>query len=248
MNYYVMTDVGCKRASNQDAFCRGRLANGAEFLVICDGMGGHRGGNLASEIAVRAFYEILSEQLTPTLRPKDLKSILAATVARVSLLIAQTASAHPEYAGMGSTVVLAVRCGKKICIAHVGDSRAYRLRAGTLKRLTKDHSLVQDLIDRGEITPEEGETHPHRNVITRTLGYAEDSEPEISVIDVREGDVFLLCSDGLTVTVRDGELESLINSTAPGDLCTRLVATALERGGPDNVTVGVLFEEEREDR
>ena len=143
-------------------------------------------------------------------------------------------------------MVLAVRCGKKLCVAHVGDSRAYLYRAGKLRRLTRDHSLVQDLIDRGEITPEEGETHPHRNVITRTLGYAEDSEPEIMISDIKPADRFLLCSDGLTVTVRDGELEEILNTTPCEDLTEVLVSRALAGGGPDNITVGILYEEERE--
>ena len=105
---------------------------------------------------------------------------------------------------------------------------------------------MQDLIDRGEITPEEGETHPHRNVITRTLGYAEDSEPEIMISDIKPADRFLLCSDGLTVTVRDGELEEILNTTPCEDLTEVLVSRALAGGGPDNITVGILYEEERE--
>lgn len=240
-----MTDVGRRRASNQDSFCCARLANGAEFMVLCDGMGGHRGGNIASELAVRSFHELLSERLAPNLRPKDLKSLLAGAVATVSAIIATVAEENPEVSGMGSTVVLAARCGKKICIVHVGDSRAYLWRGGKLQRLTKDHSLVQELIDRGEITPEEGETHPHRNVITRTLGYAEDSEPEISLYEVKEGDLFLLCTDGLTVTVREAELEELLKTVSCEELTERLVSRALAGGGPDNITVGVLFEEER---
>ena len=107
------------------------------------------------------------------------------------------------------------------------------------------HSLVQSLIDRGEITPEEGENHPHRNVITRALGSAEDCEPVISLCDVKAGDLFLLCSDGLTVTVRDGELEEILKNTSFDTLTETLVTRALAGGGPDNITVGVLFEEEK---
>ncbi|MBO5222285.1 MAG: Stp1/IreP family PP2C-type Ser/Thr phosphatase [Clostridia bacterium] len=246
MKFYVMTDVGRKRASNQDAFCCARLDNGVEFVVLCDGMGGHRGGNVASEIAVRGFRELLAACMTPELRPKELKSLLSGIIVRVSRTIEATAEENPDFSGMGSTVVLAVRCGKKLCVAHVGDSRAYLYRAGKLRRLTRDHSLVQDLIDRGEITPEEGETHPHRNVITRTLGYAEDSEPEIMISDIKPADRFLLCSDGLTVTVRDGELEEILNTTPCEDLTEVLVSRALAGGGPDNITVGILYEEERE--
>lgn len=241
-----MTDVGRKRASNQDAFCQACLPSGVQFMVLCDGMGGHRGGNVASEIAVRAFYELLNDRLTQSIRPKELKTVLSGIIAKVSYLIYQTGVGAPEFAGMGSTVVLAVRCGKKICIAHVGDSRAYLYRDGKLRRLTKDHSLVQEMIDRGEISPEEGENHPHRNVITRTLGYADDSQPEILFSDVRHGDVFLLCSDGLTVPVRDCQLEELLRNNEPSRLAPVLVSRALEGGGPDNITVGILYEDESE--
>ncbi|MBP3299980.1 MAG: Stp1/IreP family PP2C-type Ser/Thr phosphatase [Clostridia bacterium] len=246
MKFYIKTDVGLRRATNQDAFCCARLSDGTEFTVLCDGMGGHRGGNLAAEIAVRGFREILGGQLHANLRPKDLKSILSGSIVRVSNLIADTARENSDFAGMGSTVVLAVRCGKKLCVAHVGDSRAYLFRSGKLQRLTKDHSLVQSLIDSGQITAEEGETHPHRNVITRVLGYSEDMLPEICISDVKPGDRFLLCTDGLTVTVRDGELEKILQENAPESLADLLVARALDAGGPDNVTVGLMVEEERE--
>ncbi len=109
-----MTDVGRKRASNQDAYCQARLGSDVQFMVLCDGMGGHRGGNVASEIAVRAFYELLTDRLTPSLRTKELKSILSDVIARVSLLIAKTGAESPEFSGMGSTVVLAIQWGKKI--------------------------------------------------------------------------------------------------------------------------------------
>lgn len=246
MKSYVMTDVGQKRSTNQDAYCQARLSSDVQFMVLCDGMGGHQGGNVASEIAVRAFYELLTYHLTPSLRTKELKSILSDVIARVSLLIAKTGDDSPELAGMGSTVVLAVRLGKKVCIAHVGDSRAYLYRGGKLRRLTKDHSLVQEMIDRGEISAEEGKVHPRRNVITRTLGYAEDSQPEIVFSDLRHGDIFLLCTDGLTVPVDDEMLTELLREHSPDCLVPVLISKALEGGGPDNITVGILQEEEKE--
>ncbi len=242
MKSYMMTDVGKKRATNQDAFCQGRLP-GVQFSVLCDGMGGHRGGNVAAEIAVRSFYELFSTRLHAGIRTKELKNVICGVISRVSRLIAETSAVTPDVAGMGSTVVLAVGTGEKICIAHVGDSRCYLFRNGTLRRLTKDHSLVQEMIDRKEITPEEGETHPHRNVITRALGYAEDSQPEIVFSDVKKGDIFLLCTDGLTVPVPESEIQRLFETTPPEQVAEILVKTALEGGGPDNVTVGILWEE-----
>lgn len=240
-----MTDIGRKRVSNQDAFCQGE-ASGCQFVVLCDGMGGHQGGNVAAEIAVQSFYELFTERLKNGMRTKDLKNLIAAIIAIVSSRIAEAAVQSPELAGMGSTVVLAVRSGKKICIAHVGDSRCYLFRNGKLRRLTKDHSLVQEMIDRGEISVEESVNHPHRNVITRTLGYPDDSLPEILFSDVKNGDLFLLCTDGLTVPVSDSELKELLATIPPSQLAPVLVSCALEGGGPDNITVGILSEEESE--
>ena len=240
-----MTDVGLKRPSNQDAFCQGEVS-GCQFVVVCDGMGGHQGGNVASEIAVQSFYELLTTRLHNGIRTKDLKNLIAAIIATVSSRIADAAAGSPDLAGMGSTVVLAVRCGKKVCIAHVGDSRCYLFRNGKLRRLTKDHSLVQEMVDRGEISVEESINHPYRNVITRTLGYTEDSLPEILLSAVKSGDLFLLCTDGLTVPVNDSELEEILTSVPPSRLAPVLVSRALEGGGPDNITVGILSEEESE--
>ena len=247
MKFDIMTDVGCRRASNQDAFCRGTLPNGVEFTVLCDGMGGHRGGNVASEIAVRAFHEILTTRLSGSFKTKDLKNILLGTVVRISLLIADVAEKFPEYAGMGTTLVAVLIRGRYATAVNVGDSRAYLFRNGRLTRLTKDHSLVQEMIDRGEITPEEGENHSQRNIITRTLGYAEDCQPEILLSDVRPGDLFLLCSDGLTVPVRDHVIADILTNTEKDRIARTLVSRALACGGPDNVTVGILYEEEREE-
>lgn len=242
MKSYLKTDVGLKRASNQDAFCQATLSD-VQFAVVCDGMGGHQGGNVASELAVRAFHEMLSSRLRSGLRTKELKNLISGIITRVSLLIAETAAASPDLAGMGSTVVMAVRMGEKMCIAHVGDSRCYLFRNGKLRRLTKDHSLVQELIDQKEISPEEGETHPGRNVITRALGYQDDSLADVGFSDVKKGDVYLLCTDGLTVPVPDSELQEILQTTPPDRLAEVLVGKALEGGGPDNITVGILWEE-----
>ncbi len=237
-----MTDVGLKRASNQDAFCQGSLP-GVQFAVVCDGMGGHRGGNVASELAVRAFYEMLSTRLHSELRTKELKNLISGIIVRVSLLISETAAENPDLAGMGSTVVLAVRLGEKLCIAHVGDSRCYLMRNGKLRQLTKDHSLVQEMIDRKEISSQEGQDHPQRNIITRVLGYTDDSQPEILFSDVKKGDLFLLCTDGLTVPVADDKIQEILQNTPIEQAAEVLIRTALEGGGPDNVTVGILWEE-----
>lgn len=244
MEFFAMTDVGLRRASNQDAFCLARSSSGMEFFVLCDGMGGHKGGNVASELAVSAFRQLLSSGFYPEEHSKELKTRVSSVISLVNTLICNAAAEHEELSGMGSTVVLAVHCGDKVCIAHVGDSRAYLLRDGTLTRLTKDHSLVQDLLDRGEITSDQAKVHPFRHVITRVLGSENpaDAEPELSVSDLREGDRFLLCSDGLTNVVDDSKIVQVLKESDPEDAVRVLTDLALDGGGPDNVTVGILYE------
>jgi protein phosphatase len=233
---YLKTDVGLKRASNQDAFCQATLSD-VQFAVVCDGMGGHQGGNVASELAVRAFHEMLSSRLRSGLRTKELKNLISGIITRVSLLIAETAAENPDLSGMGSTVVMAVRMGEKMCIAHVGDSRCYLFRNGKLRRLTKDHSLVQMMVDRGDLTPEQARSYPGKNMITRAVGTEAAVQCDLFHLAPEWEEILLLCTDGLTNLVEDQEIlfEIMYNEDRQA-CCRRLVDIALSRGAPDNVT------------
>jgi protein phosphatase len=227
--YAELTDTGRQRRSNEDAV----LATPPVF-VVADGMGGAQAGEVASQIAIQEFAGGLPDEGNPEQR-------LAAVARAANARIHELASSDRQRAGMGSTLIAAYVDGDGVAIAHVGDSRAYRWRDRRLERLTRDHSLVAMWIEQEEITEEEAEEHPQRSVITRALGPEPSVEVETQTSPARSGDVFLLCSDGLTSMIPDPELSELIAAGGTlAQIADRLVAEANERGGRDNITV-VLF-------
>ena len=237
MRYAALTDVGMLRRNNEDSF----HADGRIFAVA-DGMGGHRAGEVASAMAVEAFVRYAKENasLEPLRRMEQ--GIRAANDLLVSM-----ARRDPDLAGMGTTFTAVVVEGG-VYLGHVGDSRAYLMRDGSLRRLTRDHSLVEKMLREGSLTREEAQAHPGRNVILRALGVSPEVEVDLARVEVLPGDLILLCSDGLSVSVEDGELETLLRRV--GDLeegCRRLVEVSNARGGVDNVTVILVRLEEGDD-
>ena len=208
---------------------------GAVF-VVADGMGGHRGGEIASRIAVRtilAFYTADSSG--------DRSQALARAFYEANQTIIQEAVSDSTLFGMGTTcTALAIQAGRAY-LAHVGDSRCYMLRKGKIRQVTSDHSIVGEMVRSGIISDEDARTHPKRNVITRSLG----AQPEVSTetpesIELQKGDTFLLCSDGLTTYLSDIDLSVVLATHAPEDACKKLVKMANEQGGRDNITVQVV--------
>jgi len=228
---------GKVREDNQDAFGWFSLAR-AELLVVADGMGGGTGGKVAADTAVGVIHSHFAAAVGPV------GAALHGAVAAAHATVIARAAAEPALAGMGATaVVLAVRDGLAY-LAHVGDSRAYLFRQGTLTRLTRDHSRVQDLMDQGVIPASEAESHPEAHVITRCIGCASACEADIrpDPIIIQPGDLFMLCTDGLTGLIPDREIAGLLAGGRGGadQLCRDLVQAALQRGGHDNVTVQVF--------
>jgi protein phosphatase len=222
------SDPGLKRATNQD-----RLLAEAPLFVVADGMGGHQGGEMAASLAIEVFREHGALYCE-----KDVEAGLRALVHEANDRVYAKAQSSLEYRGMGTTVVAALVHDDAVTLAHVGDSRAYRLRAGELEQLTKDHSYVQELVELGAITPEDAERHPHSSMITRALGTREGVEADIAHHQARDHDVFLLCSDGLTKMVSEDEIKQTLAGAAQlDDASERLIAAANEHGGEDNVTV-----------
>jgi PPM family protein phosphatase len=225
-----VTDAGRKRRRNEDAY-----VVEPPLFAVADGMGGAQAGEVASRLAVAAFREFHeADELEPAER-------VTAIIREANRRIYERAREDAKASGMGTTVTAALLAGTAIAIGHVGDSRAYRLRDGRLEQLTEDHSLVADLVRSGRLTQEEADTHPQRSVITRALG----TDPEVDVdsfdVAVEPGDVFLLCSDGLTTMVDDDEIVRIVTEAKDlDDAAKRLVKAANRRGGEDNVTV-VLF-------
>jgi protein phosphatase len=223
------THTGRVRDNNEDSFVVDeRLA----LFAVADGMGGHRGGEVASKTAVEALRAAVAGGRT-----------IDDAVRLANDAVIEKAAQDPEQlAGMGTTMTAAVPVGgSTLLIGHVGDSRAYLLRDGTLELRTQDHSLVEELVREGRLTPEQAESHPQRAIVTRALGVDEEVEVDLYTIDVRTGDRVLLCSDGLTTMLRDREVERIARGVDDPQRCAEdLVNAAVEAGGEDNVTVVVL--------
>ncbi|MDP9362038.1 MAG: Stp1/IreP family PP2C-type Ser/Thr phosphatase [Acidobacteriota bacterium] len=240
---YGLTHVGRQRQHNEDSFL---VADEAKLFLVADGMGGHAAGEIASRIAVDSISEFIvhtkeddgtwphayDEHYTRTTN----RLMAALRMANTRVLEAMRKDARLR--GMGTTVVACMADGDKMSVAHVGDSRAYMIRNGKISRITSDHSWVFEQVKAGMLTEAEAEKHPLRNVITRALGGALSVNPDASEIDSRPGDVYLLCSDGLTGMVPEEEILKLVTANAD-DLekaCRELIDMANERGGLDNVT------------
>lgn len=222
------TDVGCVREHNEDS-----LIVAPPLYVVCDGMGGHAAGEVASEIAVNVIA-----QRAPAFPDAE---ALGQAVEEANLAIIQGAHEGVGRAGMGCTCTAAMLENERLIIAQVGDSRAYLMHQGHLQQLTRDHSLVADLIESGQITPAEARVHPQRSVITRALGSDPRTQPDLFEINVETGDRLLLCSDGLSSMIEDHEIEDILNHTADPQLAaSQLVNAAIAAGGFDNVTVIVV--------
>jgi protein phosphatase len=223
------TDVGRQRSANEDS-----LVVSPPLFAVADGMGGARAGEVASAVAVEAV-EGAKESSEPA------EAQLASIVREANRRIYDLAVADESRRGMGTTLTLAKLHGDEVSLAHVGDSRAYRLRAGELEQLTRDHSLVAELERSGQITPEAAEHHPQRSIITRALGPEPDVEVDTYTLTGREGDLFLICSDGLTSMISDDEVASILRSASSLDeAADALVRAANQSGGKDNITV-ILF-------
>ena len=222
------TDVGCVREHNEDS-----LVVAPSLYVVCDGMGGHAAGEVASEIAVNVIAD--RAPATPD------AAALGQAVEEANLAIIQAAREGVGRAGMGCTCTAAMLENERLIVAQVGDSRAYLLHGGTLQQITRDHSLMADFIEAGQITPEEARVHPQRSVITRALGSDPRTQPDLFEINVNTGDRLLICSDGLTSMIEDYEIEDILNRTPdPQIAASKLVNAAIAAGGHDNVTVIVV--------
>ncbi len=222
------TDIGSVRDQNEDS-----LAVVPPLYVVCDGMGGHAAGEVASEIAINVVTDRAPS--TPD------AGALGQAVEEANLAVMQAALDGTGREGMGTTCTAAVLVNERLVIAQVGDSRAYLLNQGTLQQITRDHSLVADLVDAGQLTPEEARVHPDRSIITRALGSDPHMKPDLYEINVQAGDRLLLCSDGLTCMIDDETIEDILRSNAdPQIAAAQLVNAAISAGGRDNVTAIVV--------
>ena len=227
------TDIGLVRPVNEDSY----ICLDSAVYVVADGMGGHAAGEVASALLTQTAKEILEG-----LGPNDItEALLRQVVLEANRRILAKAEGDNIYNGMGTTASLLCLKEQQAVWAHVGDSRIYLLHEGKLQQITKDHSLVWDLVENGSITPEEAQQHPKRNLLTRAVGVDEDLLVDTGAFPIVAGDKFLLCSDGLTNMVSDASIKNIIESIPAGDTAKLLIDQALAAGGIDNITA-ILIE------
>lgn len=240
MLIYGLTDIGMVRKENQDFYAiRTDFPSGHAVGVVCDGMGGPAGGERASKIAVATYMERLESLLQADMTTEELELASAEAVLTANRAVWSEAQ-KLGYQSMGTTLVSAILSGADALITNVGDSRAYYAVRGNIDCVTRDHSLVQDMVERGEITEEEARYHPKRNLITRALGPDENVRCDTYFRHMEPQSSLLLCSDGLVNTLADGEILTVLENNPPNRCPERLISVSKRRGAPDNVTVVLI--------
>jgi serine/threonine protein phosphatase PrpC len=238
-----LTDVGLQRTNNEDSYIYWEPDSDVEFrrkgrlAVVADGMGGYEGGQEASRVAVETVRHIYDNDFNG-----DPQQTLVSAFESAHDNILRYAMDHPEFHGMGTTCTAVAIIDDQLYFAHVGDSRLYLIRNDTVARLTRDHSYVGRLVENGIVRSEDAESHPQRHILTAALGSGHDVTPHTpeQPIPLEEGDILVLCTDGLWSLLSEHELSRVAQANSPADACRRMIRIALERGGPDNITVLVM--------
>jgi protein phosphatase len=242
MELWGLTDSGRVRRHNQDVFkVLFDEDRDIAVLVVCDGMGGAKAGNVASAIAAEAFMRYMGKCVEDIGSLSEMAMKMADAVLEANKAVYQKSTQDDEHYGMGTTLTAALSTGEGEVVVNIGDSRVYHVTQSAITQITKDHSVVEDMIMRGDLTRAEARRHPNKNLITRALGTSEDEEPDVFFLSLAPGEYILLCSDGLSNVVLDSEiLFELQSGQTARECCEKLMEMALSRGAPDNVTA-VLF-------
>ncbi|MFD0896238.1 Stp1/IreP family PP2C-type Ser/Thr phosphatase [Loigolactobacillus binensis] len=242
MKFAYRTDVGQRRANNEDYVSVYQNVAGVQFAIVADGMGGHLGGDVASAMAVLHIgYDFEQTEFD---KVEPIISWLVAELQKENEHILNKSQQYPDLSGMGTTFVAAIYYENEFIIANIGDSRAYLYREAQLKQLTEDHSLVNELVKHGQLSAEAAKHHPQKNIITRTLGVSEQADADVVVRRSQHGDYILLCSDGLTNMVTDEQIATILASPRSLELkCQALIDAANTGGGLDNITALLLYED-----
>lgn len=233
------TDIGLSRSSNQDSCGCGLLPDGA-WMVVCDGMGGANGGNVASQIALSCMEEQINQEYQEGLDSSAIRNLLTSAAYTANSQIYDAAMQDPQLFGMGTTLVAVIATRGRAHIVHAGDSRAYHLFPGGVRQLTMDHSMVQEMLNRGEISQEEAFYHPHKNIITRALGVQEMVDVDYTELEFGVGESLLACSDGLSNYVHAEQMYQYASACHGEELADALIQAALAGGGGDNISVALI--------
>ena len=237
MQYWGITDPGCTRAQNQDAFQIEKLDRNTILCVVCDGMGGAKSGNVASNLALDVFVQEVKRTWVSGMDGEKSDQMLKNAVKLANFTVYDQAQQFEEFSGMGTTLVAALIHGKYATVVNIGDSRAYSIKSDGVRQLTVDHSLVQMMVARGELSPEQARSYPGKNLITRAIGTEAVVECDIYHKNLESGECLLLCTDGLSNLVDEQEiLFEIVHGANRQSGCERLLEIAKNRGAPDNVT------------
>lgn len=258
MNVYGKSDIGLVRKTNQDDIKFKKVNENTLWAIVCDGMGGAKGGDVAGAMAVNKIseffdnffekhfngklYDKSDETLDKGLTEKnDIKAMMTSSVIQAGSLIFDTSREDVNLSGMGTTVVAAIYESGILHIVHIGDSRAYLINNLGIRQLTTDHSMVQEMIAKGDITKEQAENHPQKNIITRALGIQRESIPDYTRVETNENDKFLFCTDGLTNELSNAEIYEIFKFSQEEQIADNLIKEAKFRKGADNITAAVMI-------
>ena len=237
MQRWTLTDPGCVRTQNQDAYQIEQLDRSTTLFAVCDGMGGAKSGNVASSLAVEVFTQEVRRNYHGSMDMDAVDGILDRAMKLANFTVYDQSQQFEEFNGMGITLVAALLRGRHVAVANVGDSRVYRVNDDGISQITVDHSLVQMMLQNGDLTPEQARNFPGKNYITRAIGTEPTVKCDLFHLELERGDCLLLCSDGLTNLVDDQEiLFEIVHGVSKKHCCQRLLDIAKNRGAPDNVT------------
>lgn len=245
MEVFAKTDIGRERKIDEDYYYVSDPDSKIKLYIIADGMGGYNAGEVASKMATEASKEYILKHFEKYKNSKEeIKQLLEKTVEYANNVVFKKSNTKKDLNGMGTTLDICLIYNSNMYVAHIGDSRVYRIRKNFMRKITKDHSYVQTLIEDGTITKEEAYNHPKRNMLTKALGCTEQVEPDIYVKTFLKDDLLIMTTDGLTNMIREDEIYNIIKQS-PSEAAQKLVAKANENGGYDNITVIIIFNGER---
>lgn len=240
MKFYSKTDIGRKRYTNQDAVNGGIISDDLAWTVVCDGMGGTNGGDIASCLAVDVISKNIMEHLKENQSREYIIDLMKSSIETANTVIFEESKRDENLIGMGTTVVLGVISEGILYVVHAGDSRAYLIRGLEIKQISVDHSMVQQMVDSGEITLKEARNHCQKNIITRALGIEPNVKTDFNVVELKDKDVVLLCTDGLSNHLEDEEICKLSFQESLKEISESLINKCNSRGGKDNITVSLI--------
>ncbi len=240
MKVYAKSDIGNMREQNQDCVWAGELDTNAVAVILCDGMGGENAGDIASSTTVEFMKDRLEKGFRKDITRNQIRNLLITSVTAANSVVYDLASADLKKAGMGTTCVAGIIFNERAYLINVGDSRCYFFYDDNMQQITKDHTYIRKLLEKGIITYEESKTHPDRNCITKAVGVQPFVTPDYFELDVKKDDLLMFCSDGLSSYAEDGEIAEVVANTPVSKCCDQLIDYVNKHGGRDNVTVAVV--------